>query len=128
MAFEQVTGPVARAEVSESSSVTVLLESSDAAKTWTKQREVPAPRQVRRTGVDNGYLAPLPASSSFCGHAMATADDGTLVTTAFGPVATEPAATSNDPLTAAKPGSGPIYFPRDPADFQNVPDANPPAA
>ena len=75
LAFQQVTGPVE--DWKKRRNVTVILESTDEAKSWKKLREVPA-RTSAASAADKIYAAP--GSSAFCGHGLAVLPDGTLVT------------------------------------------------
>ena len=75
LAFQQVTGPVEN--WGKRQNVTVILESTDEAKSWKKLREVPA-RTSAASAADKIYAAP--GSSAFCGHGLAVLPDGTLVT------------------------------------------------
>jgi hypothetical protein len=107
LAFQQVTGPVN--EPHKRKNVTVILASNDEAATWKTLREIPA-RTSAPTTPQQIYAAP--ASSSFCGHGMASLPDGTLITglwaaqqdgSGYIQRSTDDGATWSDPIYLADP-------------------------
>src|SRR5579859_6563269 len=74
VAFQQITGPVAKPE--QRTNATVILDSPNDGATWSKVREIVARKSA--TPPTNGIYA-APGDSGFCGHALAALPDGTLV-------------------------------------------------
>jgi hypothetical protein len=114
LAFQQVTGPAE--DWKKRRNVTVILGSSDEAKSWRKLREVPARTSAGSAG-DKIYAAP--GSSAFCGHGLAVLPDGTLVSGLW-PTEQEKSGyiqrSDNDGAT----WSAPIYI-ADPKEYKTYP-------
>lgn len=104
VAFQQVTGPVAKPQ--QRTNVTVIIDSADNGVTWNKLWEIPARKHLL---VSTNVIYTAPRDSSFCGHGLAALPDGTLVTGLWGRIGEEFGhlqRSSDDGQTWSKP----IYF------------------